>query len=563
MIATFCCLSQIDYKQLTKIASNGQFSHSLSIDGNYAVIGNFTDDTDALGNNTLTAAGAAFIYERDTNTNQWQQVQKIVAGDRTFAGNFGYSVSIDGDIILVSCRNNPRDAALMNFVQDAGAAYIFERNSTTGVWSQIQKIAASDRTIFAKFGSSVSISGDKLIVGAFELNSQTGAAYIFEYNSGTNLWQQSHKLVASDASTGDRFGYSVSISGDYAVIGAYNEDHDALGGNQLVDAGSVYLFEYNSGSGQWIENKIVPNDRSAYDEFGGSVSIDGDRAIFGANGDDFSSIANAGSAYIYERNNSSGTWELADKIVASDAQPYDRFGGSVSIDGDRAISGALFEDHDVLGNNELLQAGSAYIYEYNNTNDQWVQADKIVANDRSASSIFGRSVDISGHFSVIGANINNNGAAYIFWPPPPPTHPSSFFVEGAGKNTLSLSFSSPASTSNDGYLVLYRTGTVLTDLPTDNTTYNVGNTIGQSTVGGIITDNQATTFTLSGLAMQTGYTVRLVPFIGSGATSDYFTTGTPATLTTSTIPTMGQWAMYGFIALMGLGGFWAVRRRLV
>ncbi|GAB5466821.1 MAG: hypothetical protein Kapaf2KO_22570 [Candidatus Kapaibacteriales bacterium] len=146
--------------------------------------------------------------------------------------------------------------------------------------------------------------------------------------------------------------------------------------------------------------------------------------------------------------------------------------------------------------------------------------------------------------------------------PPPPAHPSSFYVHGAGNNSLSITFDSPASTNNSGYLVLYRQGTLLTDVPTDNTTYSVGDDVGDSKVGGIITDDQQVTFSITGLQFQTGYTIRIVPFSGSDPNRDFLTTGDPATLTTSTIPTMGEWAMFGFIGLMGLVGYWVVRRKL-
>ncbi|GAB5466735.1 MAG: hypothetical protein Kapaf2KO_21710 [Candidatus Kapaibacteriales bacterium] len=157
-------------------------------------------------------------------------------------------------------------------------------------------------------------------------------------------------------------------------------------------------------------------------------------------------------------------------------------------------------------------------------------------------------------------DINNDYPVHN-WQYPTPSHPSSFYISGNNKTALTKTFESPASGNSEKYLVLYRTGSELTDLPTDGATYTVGSTIGSSTVGGIITDASATTFTLTGLTMETTYTLRLVPFSGGAGSEDYLTTGDPATLTATTIPTMGEWAMIGFIALIGLGGWVVIRKR--
>ncbi len=157
------------------------------------------------------------------------------------------------------------------------------------------------------------------------------------------------KIQASDKEASDQFGGSVSISGDRAIVGAHLED---TGGS---DAGAAYIFERSSGV--WSEAaKIQASDIEATDFFGRSVSISGDRATVGASSEDTGG-SNAGAAYIFERN-TSGVWSEVTKIQASDKQADDKFGESVSISGERVIVGAFLEDASGLS------AGAAYIFEY-------------------------------------------------------------------------------------------------------------------------------------------------------------------------------------------------------
>ncbi len=173
---------------------------------------------------------------------------------------------------------------------NSGSAYIFYYDGTN--WSQQAKLTAADPAAADWFGNSVSISGDYAIVGAYlddDNGVDSGSAYIFYYN-GTN-WSQQAKLTSADGADYDWFGYSVSISGDYAIVGAYADD------NYGTNSGSVYLFQ-RSGT-NWTEQfKWLASDSAAGDLFGYSVSIRSDYAIVGAHYDDDSG-ANSGSAYIF------------------------------------------------------------------------------------------------------------------------------------------------------------------------------------------------------------------------------------------------------------------------
>ena len=413
-----------DWNQIIKVVASDrgaghEFGYSVAISGDYAIVG--TDQFNYL-------AGSAYIFKNNAGT--WSEVQKIVASDGVAFDRFGNSVAISGDYAIVGALWEGEDAAGGNYLDEAGSAYIFKNNA--GTWSEVQKIVASDRETWDNFGESVSISGDYVIVGVSRENhdatggnylEHAGSAYIFKNNAGT--WSEIKKIVASDREANDLFGYPVSISGDYAIVGAYAEDHNATGGNYQGNAGSAYIFKNNAGTWSQVQ-KIVASDRWAGDIFGYRVAISGDYAIVGAYGEDHNDaggnfLSEAGSAYIFK--NIAGTWYQMKKIVASDGGEADLFGSSVSISGDYAIVGAWGEDHDAAGGNYLATAGSAYVFKNNAEN--WSEVQKIVASDREAVDMFGTSVVISGDYVLVGAvredhdatggnTLSSAGSAYIF-----------------------------------------------------------------------------------------------------------------------------------------------------
>jgi hypothetical protein len=200
------------------------------------------------------------------------------------------------------------------------------------------------------FGNSVSISGDTAVVGAYEDDDDgwsSGSAYVFVRDVTTGTWTEQAKLTASDAAGGDKFGYSVSVSGDTVLIGAYWDDDAGF------QSGSAYVF-VRSGS-TWTEQaKLTASDGAAGDYFGDSVSVSGDTALIGAYRDDYAGTY-SGSAYVFVRSGS--TWTQQAKLTASDGAAWAYFGHSVSVSGDTALIGAAW-DSDAGGN-----SGSAYMYD--------------------------------------------------------------------------------------------------------------------------------------------------------------------------------------------------------
>jgi cyclophilin family peptidyl-prolyl cis-trans isomerase len=323
---------------------------------------------------------------------------KVTASDGSAGDWFGFAVAIDADFAIVGV---PRDN---NYT---GSAYIFEYND--GNWTQQAKLTASDGNTGDRFGGSVSISANHAIVGATGDDSNTGSAYIFEYSDGN--WTQQAKLIAYQGLAEDWFGQSVSISGDCAVVGAWLYDVSA------TNDGAAFIFYRNEGgTNNWgPQAGLSPSDAAVNNWFGYSVSINGEYAVIGAFGDNPNGDYppdSTGSAYIYKHNGTS--WVQQEKLTASDGAKSDKFGWSVSTDGYYVIVGAHRNDD----NGE--SSGSAYIFEPNKIDpNNWDQKAKLTASDAAASDYFGYSVAIGGGHALVGAyqnddNGNNSGSAYIF-----------------------------------------------------------------------------------------------------------------------------------------------------
>ena len=313
----FCSTVTKPFRETIKLTADDdetfddEFGLSVSISGNTVIIGAYSDDDKGIN------SGSAYIFTNNGGT--WIQTQKLTADDGESGNFFGLSVAISGNIAIVGA-NLDDDSGFFS-----GSAYIFTNNG--GTWSQTQKLTASDGDDGDRFGTSVAISCNTAIVGANlddDKGSASGSAYIFTNNGGT--WTQTQKLTASDGDNGDRFGISVAISGNNAIIGA----------NQYNTMGSAYIFTNNGGT--WIQiQKIIADDGAMDDQFGRSVAISGNKAIVGANFND-----DKGSAYIFTNNG--GTWSQIQKLTADDRDINDEFGRSVAISGNTAIVGAYLDD---------------------------------------------------------------------------------------------------------------------------------------------------------------------------------------------------------------------------
>ena len=287
----------------------------------------------------------------------------------------------------------------------SGAAYVFER-AAGGRWREVAKLAPVDGAAVDFFGFSVAILGDRAIVGAHRNDGNgrnSGAAYVFERAAG-GTWSEVVKLIAADAVAFDQFGVSVALSGDRAIVGAL-----ANRGNKFK-SGSAYVFERAAGGGWSQVAKLTAADGAALDDFGNSVALSGDRAIVGAYLD-YDNGSRSGSAYVFERA-AGGGWSEVAKLTAADGADRDYFGGSVALSGDRAIVGVSGDDDNGFS------SGSAYVFE-RAAGGTWSEVAKLIAADGKDGDQFGASVALSGDQAIVGAVGDDNddintGSAYMF-----------------------------------------------------------------------------------------------------------------------------------------------------
>jgi len=351
------------------------FGESVALDGDTLFVG-------APGDHLSGIVGVVYVIRQEGTS--WVQKQKLTASDGSSSDRFGRAVAIDGDTLVTT---------------SLGAAYVFSWNGTS--WAEEQKLTPSDGGAGA-FGSSVSISGDIIVIGD-RGSGVAGATYVFSWNGTT--WEQQQKLTASDGTASNYFGNAVTISGDIIIVGAERDD------TKDTNSGAVYVFGWNGTS--WVEQqKLIASDGMSFDFFGCAVAIDGDTLIVGAYGDDTNG-SQAGAAYVFTWNGSS--WVERQKILAAGA--VSRLGASVAVQGDNLVLGAPFQSN---ANGD--GAGSAYVFRWNGSS--WVQQEYLVASNGTDYANFGDAVAIRGDTIVVGSPepytaidpkvYRGNGAAYLF-----------------------------------------------------------------------------------------------------------------------------------------------------
>ncbi|MBL7046230.1 MAG: right-handed parallel beta-helix repeat-containing protein [Candidatus Marinimicrobia bacterium] len=421
-------------------ATDDEFGYSVSISDSFAIVGSHNDDAD--GQNF----GSAYIFvTSEDGTNTWSEQVKLIASDASVDDYFGVSVSISDDYAIVGSAYDD-DAGT-----SSGSAYLFYKNDGgAGSWGEQSKLTASDAALGDYFGFSVSISGEYAIVGAVgddDVADHAGAAYVFFWD-GTN-WTQQAKLTASDGEAQDWFGHSVSLSGDHAIIGAHQEDDSG------DNAGAAYIFQ-RDGTNWTQQTKLLASDGDIGDNFGASVSISGHYVIVGA-GYDGDAGALSGSAYVFFKDEGgTDSWGEQTKLVASNATGSDYFGLSVSIAGNYAIVGAQ------SGNGGLEMSGSAYLF--CRIGNSWFEKSLLTANDADSGDLFGKSVSISSSGALVGATKNddtgtNSGSAYVF----SPTSATVISVPG-DYSTIQLAINAAADFPIDVDTIVVQPGTYVENL---------------------------------------------------------------------------------------------------
>ncbi len=370
----------------------------------------------AIDGDTLVSGATDFdrLTENDgqayvfvRSDSQWQEQAIIFPDDPSTRDRFGWSVSVSADRVVVGALfGDGREA-------DSGSAYVFERIGAE--WTQVAKLIADDGLSREEFGQAVAIDGDTIAVGALSAQGG-GAVYVFTFDGAS--WSQSAKLRPSDGTSENLFGYSVALEGNRLVVGDTDASLDG------VQTGAVYVFERTGEA--WVETaKLVSDDAVDDWRLGTDVDLSGDRVILGAiwAGDRLFE----GRAYIF-RKEDSGWVQEANLLSPGRTSPPETF-GTVALDGDVAVVGAA--------NNSVGDGRPGRIYVYGRVGTDWVLRDSIRPQDPAEILLFGNSVAIDGDLIASGAALANvdgvarAGAAYVFEPNPCPAD-----LDGDGALTI-------------------------------------------------------------------------------------------------------------------------------
>jgi hypothetical protein len=502
--------SQQAYLKASNTGASDEFGYSVANSGDTVVVGAYNEDSSATGvngdqnDNSAVNSGAVYVFTRSGTT--WSQEAYLKASNAEAGDNFGFSVAIFGDTVIVGAYGEDSASPIVNGDQNdnstpnSGAAYVFVRSGTT--WSQQAYLKSATILRADMFGYSVAISGDTVVVGAYGEDSKStgvnstftkkaslsGAAYVFTRDGIT--WSQQAYLKASNTELGDYFGWSVAVSGDTVVVGAFGEDSHAVGvdgdqtDNSAGSSGAAYIFT-RSGTTWSQEAYLKASNTGASDYFGFSAAIAGDTVVIGAeyedshatsvNGDENDdSVIDSGAAYVFTRDGT--TWSQQAYLKASNTGASDQFGFSVAVTGDTVVVGAPYEDSHASGvngdqtDNSADSSGAAYVFTRDGTT--WSQQAYIKASNTEASDYFGFQVASGdtvivaapyedGNASGVNGDQNNNlmsgsGAAYVFTvPPTPDAFTKSSPTDGLTDQPINLTLNWNSATGATSYAYCY------------------------------------------------------------------------------------------------------------
>lgn len=408
---------------------------------------------DEAGNISSVTEGDGFLVG-------WRQEAYVKAANSDPGDYFGHSVSIDQDTMVVGTYSedsqdvgidNGSSASADNSLDDTGAVYVYKRSSRA--WAPEAFIKADYVDYEDRFGHSVSVDGDTLVVGApLEDSSQSsittvaasdnnlidsGAVYVYTRSGVT--WSLQAYIKAPNAGIADQFGYSVALDGDTLAVGAPNEDSNVTSvnsntssqNNNSSDTGAVYIFK-RTGNSWALEAYVKANNNDVNDYFGRVIDLNLDTLVVGVEAEDSNlttisngstassnnSSANSGAVYVYKR--SASTWAQESYIKAVNNDAYDKFGASVAVYGDTIVVGAPEEDSNetsiangasASSDNDSSKSGAVYVYSRSGAN--WSQQSYIKPSNSEEFDRFGTSVAVSNDDLLVGSSHESSSSSSI------------------------------------------------------------------------------------------------------------------------------------------------------
>jgi len=343
----------------------------------------------------VLTSGGGLLATVDAGT--WGEEQLVFAGDPSVDDFFGYAVATDGTTAMIGAIYDDDDGPPLQ--GNAGSVRVFEKSGN--VWTEVDRLAASDQINSGYFGAAIAIDGDTAVIGSYGHSLKTGAAYVFIREMGS--WVEQAKLVDLAGANLDNFGCAVAIDGDTAVVGAYGDD------NAGIDRGSVLVFT-RSGTVWTEEAKLALNGQTDNDWFGFRVAVSGDTLVAGALEADAGHPNGTGSAYVFNR--TGAFWSEDQKLNGSGGLDDENFGSSIQLEGATLAIGSNQTDHS-----GHVDSGAVYVFA--ESGGSWTEIQRLTAGYPADDSGFG-AVAFAGDTMLVGADLTapsgvyRAGTAYLF-----------------------------------------------------------------------------------------------------------------------------------------------------
>ncbi|MFG0286122.1 MAG: GC-type dockerin domain-anchored protein [Phycisphaerales bacterium JB039] len=343
--------------------------------------------------------GSGSAYVFRRTSGGWIEEAYLVPSDGQAGDQFGTSLDISGDVIVVGAWRR---------ASDRGTAYVFRFDGAG--WVEEARLDPLGGEQDDRIAESVAVEGDVIVLGAAGdddncgTRGDPGAAYVYRYDGAS--WIEEAKLLDPDCEIGERFGVSVSISGPVILVGAWQD----VAPSQPRDSGSATFFRHD-GAGWVVEQKVWAFDAGLEQWFGWATAVDGDTAVITARHDDDVG-RESGSAYVYQYDGMTGQWSLDQKLVSADAGAFAELGFSAAIDGDLLLLGAFSSSF------AAANAGAAIPFRREGPGN-WVQLEPLVADPAASGDAFGFSVDLLGARAIVGApgyddRREDDGQAFLY-----------------------------------------------------------------------------------------------------------------------------------------------------
>jgi hypothetical protein len=438
-----CGRTQCETAKLVPInpMQGDEFGCAVAIEGECAIVGAYLDD------DLASQAGAAFVFRKTNGV--WTQTQQLLAGDGQWSDNFGMTVAMSGNLAVIGA---PNAASTLGPFTRTGVAYVFEQ--VGGQWLQRAKLVASNPAQQDLFSSSVAISGQRIVIGAWAASPaglHSGAAYVFE-GSGTS-WSQVAFLLPPEVGPADAFGSAVAIDGDRLLVGAHR--YAVAGGTR---PGGTFVFERDQ-QGSWVQQQLLLPSTSINQQFFGiGVAINADRALVGAAGHQLGG-GESGAVYAYDW--IGGTWVQTQFVPGTHGHA---FGGRIALDGDLAIIGTGDDDHG---------SGAGASFAYGRIGTTWQRIAKMFANDAAPGNAFGQYLALSGTTVLLGSPTDdvacptdilcNSGSAYAVELAPTAAQYGHCTAGGACVTNMDVHGGCGNATGQGAYLQACGSGSVVLD----------------------------------------------------------------------------------------------------